>query len=194
MAKENQLRDYQKSILDRIEVIKNADTMTAAGHLGVVIGSKNVLVDLQEITETLPMVEIQPVPLVKPWFLGMSNVRGVLFAINDLAQLLENKLTNKSSNTRLLLIGESVSSNVAFLADRLIGLRNLASMKKRDEVLLDSICFKSEIAVTSCMNFSLFILQAKEAAGKYPHCFPGTNLEAPSALMLKEKRYLSIKV
>ena len=172
MAKENQLRDYQKSILDRIEVIKNADTMTAAGHLGVVIGSKNVLVDLQEITETLPMVEIQPVPLVKPWFLGMSNVRGVLFAINDLAQLLENKLTNKSSNTRLLLIGESVSSNVAFLADRLIGLRNLASMKKRDEVLLDSICFKSEtyeddeMRVWHVLNCDMLV-KSKEFATPY---------------------------
>ena len=144
MAKEILLRDYQKSILDRIESTKSANAAAPAGYLGVVIGSKNVLIDLQEITETLPMAEIQPVPLVKPWFLGMSNVRGVLYAINDLAQMLENKFTIKSSNTRLLLIGEDISANVAFLADRLIGLRSLSTLKKRDEQEKDSVCMKPE--------------------------------------------------
>jgi twitching motility protein PilI len=144
MAKEIQLRDYQKSILERIESTKNASTSTAAGYLGVVIGSKNVLVDLQEITETLPTMEIQAVPLVKPWFLGMSNVRGVLYAINDLAQMIEQKFTNVSSNTRLLLINEDISANVAFLVDRLIGLRSLDNLQKRDAEELGSFCFKAE--------------------------------------------------
>ena len=144
MAKENHLRDYQKSILDKLESIKSADAPASAGHLGVMIGGKYVLVDLQEITETLPLVEILPVPLVKSWFLGVSNVRGVLYAINDLAQLLENKFTKISSSTRLLLIGGHVSANVAFIADRLIGLRNLTNLKKRDEVLQSNICLKPE--------------------------------------------------
>lgn len=144
MAKENQLRDYQKSILDKLESIKSADAPASAGHLGVMIGGKHVLIDLQEITETLPLVEILPVPLVKSWFLGVSNVRGVLYAINDLAQLLENKFTNISSSTRLLLIGDHLSANVAFVADRLIGLRNLTNLKKRDEMLQDSICLNPE--------------------------------------------------
>lgn len=144
MAKEILLRDYQKSILDRIESSKSAGATAPAGYLGVVIGSKNVLINLQEITETLPAVEIQPVPLVKPWFLGMSNVRGVLYAINDLAQMLEQKFTNMSSSTRLLLIGEDISANVAFLADRLIGLRSLANLTKRDELEPSSVCFKPE--------------------------------------------------
>ena len=144
MAKENQLRDYQKSILDKLESIKSADAPASAGYLGVMIGGKYVLVDLQEITETLPLVEILPVPLVKSWFLGVSNVRGVLYAINDLAQLLESKVTKISSSTRLLLIGGHVSANVAFIADRLIGLRNLTNLKKRDEMLQGNICLKPE--------------------------------------------------
>ena len=144
MAKEIQLRDYQKSILDKLESIKNSDTEAHAGYLGVAIGSKNMLVSLKEISETLPIVDIQSVPLVKPWFLGVSNVRGVLYVINDLAQLLENTFTNISSSTRLLLINESVTTNVAFVADRLIGLRNLEAMEKRKEEFKDDTCLKSE--------------------------------------------------
>ncbi|MGQ0443419.1 MAG: chemotaxis protein CheW, partial [Methylophilaceae bacterium] len=126
MAKGIQLREYQKSILERLEKVKNAEAETSSSYLGVVIGGKNVLVDLKDISETLPVVDIQAVPLVKPWFLGVSNVRGVLYAINDLAQLLENTFTQITSSTRLLLIGESVIPNVAFVADRLIGLRSLS--------------------------------------------------------------------
>ncbi|MFM9835972.1 MAG: chemotaxis protein CheW [Methylophilaceae bacterium] len=144
MARENKLRDYQSSILARLESVKNADAEAPAGYLGVQIGDKNVLVDLQEITETLPVSEIHPVPLVKPWFLGVSNVRGVLYAINDLAQILDNKFTKVSSNTRLLLMSDSVAANVAFLADKLIGLRNLNTLTKRDVELQENICLKAE--------------------------------------------------
>ena len=144
MAEKVQLRDYQKSILDRLESVKSADSEAAISYLGVVIGSKNILIDLQDIRETLPIIDIQPVPLVKSWFLGVSNVRGVLYAINDLAQLLDDAFTTVSSNTRLLLLNEGIASNVAFLADRLIGLRSLDVMQKRSEESGDNICLKQE--------------------------------------------------
>lgn len=144
MAEKVKLRDYQKSILDRLESVKQADAEQAISYLGVVIGSKHVLVKLQDISETLPMADIQPIPLVKPWFLGVANIRGVLYAMNDLAQLLENTITNVSSSTRLLLINDKIASNVAFLADRLIGLRSLELMKKRSEVLADTICLSPD--------------------------------------------------
>lgn len=144
MSKQSQLRDYQTNILARLENAKKAGAESPAGYLGVVIGGKNVLVNLQEISETLPIMDIQRVPLVKPWFLGVANVRGVLYAINDLAQLLENTLTDISSNARLLLISESVTNNVAFLVDKLIGLRKLDEMKINETLAEDSICLKNQ--------------------------------------------------
>jgi len=144
MSKQSQLREYQTNILARLESAKKAGAESPAGYLGVVIGGKNVLVNLQEISETLPIMDIQRVPLVKPWFLGVANVRGVLYAINDLAQLLENSLTNISSNARLLLISESVTNNVAFLVDKLIGLRKLDEMKLNETLADDSVCLKNQ--------------------------------------------------
>ena len=145
MSKGSQLREYQTNILARLENAKKAGAEQPAGYLGVVIGGKNVLVNLQEISETLPIIDIARVPLVKPWFLGMANVRGVLYAINDLAQLLENKLTQVSSSARLLLISDSVAHNVAFLVDRLIGLRKLDEMKLQSELADESVCLKLQI-------------------------------------------------
>lgn len=143
MAEKVKLRDYQKSILDRLEVVRNDAASIPASYLGVEIGGRNVLVDLLDISETLVVPEIQPIPLVKPWFLGMANVRGVLYAINDLTQLLDGRFTEISSNTRTLLINESISSNVGVLVDRLIGLRSLDVFKLRNGADKESVCFKS---------------------------------------------------
>lgn len=144
MSKQSQLREYQTSILERLENAKKAGAEAPAGYLGVVIGSKNVLVNLQEISETLPVADIHTVPIVKPWFLGVANVRGVLYAINDLAQLLENSFTSISSNARLLLISDAVTANVAFVVEKMIGLRKLDEMKLHELDTEDSVCLKAQ--------------------------------------------------
>ncbi len=144
MAKSSSLREYQTSILARLEDAKKAGAEAPAGYLGVVIGSKNVLVNLQEISETLPVIEIQRVPIVRPWFIGVANVRGVLYAINDLAQMLENTFTSISSSARMLLINDTVTSNVAFVVDKMIGLRKLDEMKLREEAAEESSCLKTQ--------------------------------------------------
>jgi twitching motility protein PilI len=144
MAKGSQLREYQTNILAKLEDAKRSGAEAAAGYLGVVIGSKNVLVDLREISETLPITDIHRVPIVKPWFLGVANVRGVLYAINDLAQLLENNFTPISSNVRLLLISETVTSNVAFVVDKMIGLRKLDEMQLQDQESEETACLKTK--------------------------------------------------
>ena len=144
MSKQSQLRENQTSILARLENAKKAGAEPPAGYLGVVIGGKNVLVNLQEISETMPIMDIHPVPLVKPWFLGVANVRGVLYAINDLAQLLENTSTQISSSARLLLISDSVTNNVAFLVDKLVGLRKLEEMQMGEAMPEDKICLSAQ--------------------------------------------------
>ena len=144
MDKRTTLRDYQTNILARLENAKKAGAEPPAGYLGVVIGGKNVLINLQEISETLPMMDIQRVPLVKPWFLGVANVRGVLYAINDLGQMLENTFTTLSSNARLVMVSESVTSNVAFVVDKMIGLRKLDEMQVREEAVDESVCLKTQ--------------------------------------------------
>lgn len=143
MAEKIKLKDYQKSILDKLEAVKTDTAGAPVSYLGVSIGGRAVLVDLLEISETLSMVDILPIPLVKPWFLGLSNIRGVLYAINDVVRLLDDKPTEISSNTRMLLINKKIISNVGFVVDKLIGLRSAESLKALDDSTEDSICFAS---------------------------------------------------
>ncbi len=144
MAKSSSLREYQNGIIARLEAAKATGAEVSQSYLGVQIGDRHVLVNLQDISETLPIVEIQQVPLVKPWFLGISNVRGVLYAINDLSRMLEGTPTEMTSSTRLLLMNDNVVSNVAFLVDKLVGLRKLDEMQQTTDVVQDELCLKSE--------------------------------------------------
>lgn len=143
MAEKVKLRDFQKSILDKLDLVKDDADSTSISYLGVEISGRNVLVNLLDITETLVVADIEPIPLVKPWFLGVTNVRGVLYAINDLGQLLDNNFTEISSSTRMLLVNEDIVSNVGVLVDRLIGLRSLEALKQRKQSE-HAICFKQE--------------------------------------------------
>lgn len=144
MSKRSQLREYQTNILARLENAKKMGAEAPAGYLGVVIGNKNVLVSLQEISETLPIMDIHRIPIVKPWFLGVANVRGVLYAINDIAHMLDKTFTSISSNARLLLMSNAVTPNVAFVVEKMIGLRRLEEMTLREEVIEDEICLKAQ--------------------------------------------------
>ncbi|HSR02365.1 MAG TPA: chemotaxis protein CheW [Methylophilaceae bacterium] len=145
MAEKVKLRDYQKSILDRLDIVRSDATSVVESYLGVQIGGNNVLVNLLDVSETLVVTEIQPVPLVKPWFLGISNVRGVLYAINDLNQLLNKQFTNMSSDTRILLVNNSIFSNVGILVDRLVGLRHIDVFTMKENEKEESVCFKPEV-------------------------------------------------
>jgi len=130
MATTTSLRDYQASILSRLEQAKQAGVQVSPGYLGVVAGGKHLLVNMREISETLPRQEVFPVPLVKSWFVGMTNVRGVLYAVNDLGELMTGDASDLSANARILLVSHAVAPHVAILVERLVGLRKPETMHK----------------------------------------------------------------
>ena len=145
MAGKSTLKNYQANILERLEEAKKVGSAAPAGYLGVIIAGKHILVNMQEISETLPMMEIYPVPLVKPWFLGVANVRGVLYAINDIGQLLNGEATTVSSSARVLLMSDEVTSHVAFLVEKLVGLRKLEGMQKVSDTLEHAFCMRHDV-------------------------------------------------
>ena len=125
------LRGYQEGILNRLKLATEQAEDTRSTYLGVIVGNKKVLVNLLEISETLPMLTMQTVPLTKAWFLGVTNVRGNLYSVNDLAQVIGEAPVRLTSSARLLLVNSDLVSNVGLIVDRLVGLRSVTDMKKK---------------------------------------------------------------
>ena len=131
MAKTSNLREFQEAILLRLKEATAKGGAVSTSRLGVIVGSKRVLINLYEVSEVLPVPPMQHVPLTLPWFLGVANVRGNLYNITDLAQFMGLPPTPKSINNRIVLINSEMTTQVAVVIDSLVGLRSVEAMKRK---------------------------------------------------------------
>jgi len=100
-----------------------------SGWLGMQLGDFRLLVNLADVHEVLPVPNIQPVPLTKDWFLGMTNVRGNLVSVSDLYAWMGMSSTKINTNSRIVLLNSIRTTQVAILLDNVQGLQNLDKMQ-----------------------------------------------------------------
>jgi twitching motility protein PilI len=122
------LRDYQRELAERL---RQADSARSASKLGVQVGDQNWLIDLVEAGEVIPVPPITSVPLARPWFRGVANVRGNLYSVVDFAEFLGTGVSGAGDQARLVILGERFRSAAALLVDRSLGLRNPAQLRAR---------------------------------------------------------------
>lgn len=129
MAKTSNLREFQEAILAKLKAAANQTGAESSSRLGVKVGEKRFLIDLNALKEVLPVPAILPVPLTKSWFLGTANIRGNLYNVSDLAHFLNMQPTAKSVHNRIMLLNTETTAQVALLVDSLVGLRNIQEMR-----------------------------------------------------------------
>ena len=128
MAERVSLRDYQRELVERL---RSAGTSRTASKLGMQVGAESWLIDLAEAGEVVPVPAISPVPLTRPWFRGVTSIRGMLYSVVDFPAFLGGTAVTVSDQARLLLIGERFRLGSALLVDRSLGLRNPGQLKAR---------------------------------------------------------------
>jgi twitching motility protein PilI len=129
MAEKTSLRDYQRDLAERL---KNAGRGRSASKLGLQVGGDAWLVDLVEAGEVIPVPDITSVPLTRPWFKGIANIRGNLYSVVDFPAFLGSSPVAIGDQSRLLLLGERFRLAAALLIDRSLGLRNPAQLQPRE--------------------------------------------------------------
>ncbi len=133
MAKRISLREFQQSLSERLVSARRGE----GGHtlLGVESGSDDLpggshwLVDLADSGEVVPLPQLTPAPLTKPWFTGIANIRGVLYSVVDFAAWRGGAPTPINAQSRLLLVGARHGINSALLVRRALGLRPQMQMR-----------------------------------------------------------------
>jgi twitching motility protein PilI len=133
MAKGLDLRQYQEDILVRIKDQTRLADAGTRNRLGVRVGEHRVLVDLRDISEVLPVPEMHPVPLSQPWFAGMANVRGNLYAVSDLALFAGLPASPRTPASRILLVHQKFKAGAALLVNAILGLRPMEQMQEQPE-------------------------------------------------------------
>jgi twitching motility protein PilI len=128
MAEKLSLRDYQRDLAERLRA---ASASRSASMLALQVGEEGWLVDLADAGEVIPVPPITTVPLAKPWFKGMTNIRGNLYSVVDFPSFIGGGAVSLAEQSRLLLIGDRFRTGAALLVDRSLGLRNPAQLKVR---------------------------------------------------------------
>ncbi|MGA8005954.1 MAG: chemotaxis protein CheW [Burkholderiales bacterium] len=131
MSKRASLRDFQESLANRLKAA--AGEAAPSARLSFEAGETRWLLRLDSSGEVLTVPEISRVPLTEDWFLGVANVRGVLYGVSDFSAFTGGAATVRGTENRLLLIGQPHGVNVALLVTRLSGLRNLGELDSLDD-------------------------------------------------------------
>ncbi len=113
------LREYQRNLSARLV---NQEGGQHVSKLGVQAGRSRWLVDLTDAGEVIPVPPLSRVPLTRPWFAGLANIRGNLYTVVDFSVFLGGAPTVLGDQSRLLLIGDKHRVNCGLLVDRVHGL------------------------------------------------------------------------
>jgi len=108
-------------------------------RLAVQVGDRGFLLNLDDVSEVSPVGSVTPVPLTQPWFLGVTNVRGTLYAVTDFALWLGLHLTSDIAAKRLILLGQRLGkARAGLIVTRVVGLRLLDEMRESNTPLTRS--------------------------------------------------------
>ena len=128
MAKRFSLREFQQNVLNRLQQQEEAGSH--ASTLGVQVGNDYWLVEMEDISEVLPMPPLTFVPLTKPWYRGARArrmaLRGGEMCVCDLAAFLGLPEAPQEGQSRVLLVNPKFAFNAGLVVTRVLGLRDTA--------------------------------------------------------------------
>ncbi|HYD95613.1 MAG TPA: chemotaxis protein CheW [Noviherbaspirillum sp.] len=129
-TRRTRLREFQTQLVERMQAATSGSAAQAS-QLGVMIGQTRWLLNLQEAGEIVSVGTITKVPLTQNWFLGLTNIRGNLISVIDLAHFRGFPPTPVDKDSRIVAFGPSLSFNSGLLVSRVMGLRNVAEMERQ---------------------------------------------------------------
>jgi twitching motility protein PilI len=124
------LRVFQQELAARLA--SKTAAQVESSRLGLAAAGQLWLLRLAETGEVIAMPSLATVPLTKPWFLGVANIRGNLYSVVDFAGFLGHETVATHAmggSSRLVLFGARAGDlRVGIVVPRVMGLRNLAEL------------------------------------------------------------------
>lgn len=141
----HQLWAFQREIVERTQNARdNIDNQSR--RLAVQAGSEHLLFDLMQTGELLNNINLTPVPLTKPWFLGLANSRGNLIGVVDLAGFLGKPIAASDKSDRLLVFASAISTHCAIRVSKVFGLIDIATMSQQSSTV-NSLRFGKQVYI-----------------------------------------------
>jgi twitching motility protein PilI len=121
------LRTFQQELATRLAAKTAAQVESS--RLGLACAGEQWLIRLGDAGEVIAMPPVADVPLTKPWFRGLANIRGNLFSVIDFSGFLGRGNVPAATSNRLVLFGPRTGElRAGIVVARVLGLRNLAEL------------------------------------------------------------------
>lgn len=121
------MTNTEKSQSAPVEKMANTNSDEASfAVLGIAVGEDRLLIPMAEISEVIQIPKLAHVPLTRPWFLGVANVRGNLYGITDLGVYLGGNPKPFNLKSRILLVMTGNKLYGGFIVNSLLGIRDLS--------------------------------------------------------------------
>src|SRR5690606_651674 len=121
MARRISLREFQANLAERLAESASGEIRSL---LALETPTENWLVDLADTGEVLPTPAITPVPMTRPWYRGLINVRGNLYGVVDFSLFQSGEPVALSGTTRILLVNPRHGNGIGLLFARSSGLHS----------------------------------------------------------------------
>jgi twitching motility protein PilI len=102
--------------------------------LGFRIGDQWMVAPRAEVKEVIVPPALTRIPRARPWFLGVSNVRGNLLPVVDLAQLIGSAAGTSGAERSRVLVLNSERVPVGFLVEEVAGYRQFVPGDQRPQL------------------------------------------------------------
>ena len=121
------LRTFQQELATRLA--SKTAAQVESSRLGLACGGEQWLLRLADAGEVIAVPNLADVPLTKPWFRGLANIRGNLYSVIDFAGYLGRGNVPPAAHNRLVVFGPRTGDlNAGIVVARVLGLRNLAEL------------------------------------------------------------------
>jgi twitching motility protein PilI len=124
------LRAFQHELATRLAAKTTAQVEQS--RLGLACAGTQWLIRLADAGEVIALPHVASVPMTKPWYLGIANIRGNLYGCIDFGGFLGQPVTLAgpgNASSRLILFGPRVGElRAGLVVHRVLGLRNLAEL------------------------------------------------------------------
>lgn len=126
MANREALRELQTRLASRLQAARSGGVL--ASWLAVKVAGANYLFPLAQAGEIFPLSNVQSVPYCRPWFMGVTNLRGGLFGVVDLASFMADgsspaRTEQSLAESSVVTFNPLLELNCALMVDALAGLR-----------------------------------------------------------------------
>lgn len=99
------------------------------------LGGQRMVAPMGQVSEVLTMPDYTSLPLVKPWMLGIANIRGRLLPLTDLSQFLQVPSCLAQMSQRKVIVIEHDTVFSGLLVDRVLGIEQFTREQYRAEAI-----------------------------------------------------------